>query len=194
MRPGRAYVLASAVRRRDMQNRPWRHRNDPTQGKAMNTKTPCNRFDWRQGLLAAMIGLLVWPQLGCAGDYGRLSRDPAVTAAFKEGRFSSDYRFYYVGRENQPYALVGIAEGYAFRSKFWKTVDPGTETFRKMVDHPYGFQHRAPYGAYILDSKGNRVGVWFSAFDLANVRVTDDRGVIVHNPYSPTRGTAPAFR
>ncbi len=137
-------------------------------------------------LIAAAAMLAATVISGCAGGYGRLHRDPAVTAVFKEGRFQSDYKFYYIGRESLPYAVVGIRDGYEFRSRFWKPIDPGTETFRKMVAHPYGFQESAPYGAYILDSDGKRVGIWFSSFDLTTVRVTQDGGVYVHNPYLPS--------
>ncbi|MGD8366077.1 MAG: hypothetical protein PVG78_00430 [Desulfobacterales bacterium] len=159
----------------------------------MNTNTPLRFFGWRYFFLALAAGLLLGSTLGCSSGYGRLHRDHSVTAAFEKAQFSSEYRFYYIGRKNQPYAIVGIQEGYEFRSKFWESVDPGTEIFRKMVEHPWGFQHQPPYGAYILDSKGNRVGIWFSSFDLASIRVTDDRGVLVYNPYSPTLINDPAM-
>jgi hypothetical protein len=132
--------------------------------------------------------LLMLAQSACVwGGYGRLNRDPAVTNAFGQSQFSSGYRFYFIGRENQPNAILGIQEGYEFRSRFWTPVDPSSETFRKMVmvAHPYGFQRQDPYGAHILDANGKRIGIWYSTFDFTTIRVTEDGGVYVKDPYSP---------
>ena len=140
------------------------------------------------GVMAfAVLGVIVLAGLlaGCGGGYGRLNRDSAVTAAFSDGRFSSDYSFYYIGRETMPYAIVGIREGYTFAAKFWKPIDPDTEPFRKMVLHPYGFRESQPYGAHLLDANNNRVGIIYTAYDLIHLRVTDEKEVLVYNPYSP---------
>jgi hypothetical protein len=138
-------------------------------------------------LAFATVGILILAGLlaGCSGDYGRLKRDSAVAGAFSDNRFSSAHTFYYIGRENMPYAIVGIREGYVFASKFWKPIDPDTETFRKMVLHPYGFRESQPYGAHLLDANGNRVGIIYTAYDLIHFRVNDEKEVTVYNPYRP---------
>lgn len=133
-------------------------------------------------LLAAMLGLL----LGCAGGYGRLEKGPEVTAAFVEHRLPSDHRFYYTGRDSMPYAIVGIRNEYRFESKFWRPIDPESEAFQKMVKTPYGYQQNQVRGAFLIGPDGERVGMWYSAYDFASFRVTEDRAVYVRSPYNPT--------
>jgi hypothetical protein len=142
----------------------------------------------RKFLPGIVLALLAVAWSGCSFDYGRLNRDPEITAAFAESRFPSDLRYFYIGRSGMPHAIVGIREGYEFRSKFWKPVDPTSDMFQKMVRNPYGSDQSKPYGAYLLDAKGNRVGVVYTAFDLVDLRVTDDKGVYVFDPYRPTGG------
>jgi hypothetical protein len=132
--------------------------------------------------LAVMLALF----FGCAGGYGRLEKGPEVTAAFVEHRLPSDYRFYYTGRDNMPYAIVGIRDGYRFQSKFWKPIDPDSDAFKKMVRSPYGYQQSQVRGAFLIGPDGERVGMWYSAYDFASFRVTADRAVYVHSPYNPT--------
>ena len=137
--------------------------------------------------LTIVFGIfLVLAQSACVwSGYGRLDRDSSVSTAFAENNFETDFQFYYNGRINQPYAIIGIREGYEFRSRFWTPIESSSETFEKMVRHPYGFQQYPPYGAHILDSSGNRIGIWYSAFDFTTIQVTEDRKVYVKSPYSP---------
>jgi hypothetical protein len=123
---------------------------------------------------------------GCAGGYGRMEKGPEVTAAFVEHRLPSDYRFYYIGRDNMPYAVIGIRNEYQLQSKFWKLIDPESDAFRKMVKTPYGYQENPARGALLVGPDGQQVGIWYSAYDFANFRVTDDKDVYVYDPYSPT--------
>ena len=150
----------------------------------------CSPF--KTALRISFLGIwLVLPAVvlsGCAGDWGRLNRDSEVTAAFMESRFPSDYRYFYTGRSGMPYVIVGIRDGYEFRSRFWTPVDPNSEAFLKMVRNPYGSHQSKPYGAYLVDTKGNRVGILYTAFGLVNFRVTDDKGVYVYSPYRPSGG------
>ena len=146
------------------------------------------------GQIKAAAATVILPVLlftACTLNHGRLNRDPAVTDAFLENRFSADYQFYYIGREGLPYAIIGIRDGYRFRSRFWTPVDSSAEKFQKMVKHPHGYQNYRPYGAHILDANGNRVGIWYSSYDFTSIRVTENREVYISNPYSPTGYTDP---
>ncbi len=132
--------------------------------------------------VAAMLAVLV----GCAGGYGKMKKVPEVTAAFVEHRLPSDHRFYYIGRDSMPYALIGIHNEYRLQSKFWKPIDPKSDAFKKMVETPYGYQENQVRGAFLIGPEGEPVGIWYSAYDFANFRVTEDKAVYVHSPYSPT--------
>ena len=54
------------------------------------------------GLLIALL------TSGCFGNYGRLKHNDDVTRAFKAHQVEPNYRYYYYGRTNMPYAIVGI--------------------------------------------------------------------------------------
>lgn len=139
------------------------------------------RLHW----LLPAAGLVLWLS-ACAGGYGGLNKTPDVTQMFVESRLPEDHSYYFIGRETMPYAVIGIKDGYQLQSRFWKPVDPDTDRFRKMVRSPYGHQSYPPMGAYMVGPEGNRVGLWYSTYDFASFRVTEDKTVYVYNPYDPT--------
>jgi len=44
-----------------------------------------------------------------------------------------DYKYYYYGRTNMPYAIVGIDRDYHMQSRVWREVDHDTDQFKKMI-------------------------------------------------------------
>ena len=56
----------------------------------------------------AVAGLLIMLIAGCSGNYGSFSKNVQVGNDFYSGNFQSDYDYYYSGRDNMPYAIIGI--------------------------------------------------------------------------------------
>ena len=125
-------------------------------------------------LLSAVIS-------GCFENYGRLKHNADVTRAFQSNQFEPDYQYYYYGRTNMPYAIVGIDRAYHMRSRIWREVDHDTEQFKKMVFWVWDDVYRPFYlsGADITDPQGKKVGVWYSGIWYAAVRFDADNRIVI---------------
>ncbi len=81
------------------------------------------------------LGVLIVATMvsGCFENYGRLKHNDEVTRAFQTYQVEPDYKYYYYGRTNMPYAIVGIDRAYYMQSTVWREVDRDTEQFKKMI-------------------------------------------------------------
>ena len=147
----------------------------------MHRISPENKNDRRFSYwTAALVLIFSVVAVGCAGSYGRLQRDPQVTKAFDDNTVNPEYQYYYYGRSNQPYIIVGIDRSYNMESRMWRSVEPNSDQFKEMVywiwiDVLYGYQREK--GAHILDPQGNRVGLWYSHLWWAAIRFSDDNRI-----------------
>ena len=131
-------------------------------------------------LTALFILILTALFFSCSGQYGSLKRDPAVTDAFDSNTVNREYQYFYYGRSNQPYIIVGIDPTYHMRSVMWREVDPDSEAFTEMIywiwtDVLWGY--RRTKGAHILDPQGNEAGIWYSHLWWAAIRFSDDNRI-----------------
>ncbi len=130
--------------------------------------------------ISTCILILVVLFSGCAGQYGSLKRDPQVTTAFDTKTVDRSYQYFYYGRSNQPYIIVGIDPTYHMRSVMWREVDPDSDAFEEMIywiwtDVLWGYQRIK--GAHILDPQGNKAGLWYSHLWWAAIRFSDDNRI-----------------
>lgn len=151
----------------------------------MNQRQPQN-IDSRFSQFCLKAGILLVSVMisGCFENYGRLKHNAEVSRAFQTYQVEPEYKYYYYGRTNMPYAIVGIDRTYHMRSRVWREVDHDTEKFRKMIfwtwdDIRYSYQRNFTQGAYILDPEGKRIGVWYSGLWWAAIRFEDDRRIVV---------------
>jgi hypothetical protein len=138
---------------------------------------------------AAAILLSSFLFLGCLQNYGRLKHNNEVTRAFQSYQVEPDYKYYYYGRTNMPYAIVGLDRAYHMRSRVWREVDHDSEQFKKMIFWVWD-DVRGPFylsGADITDPNGNKVGIWYSGIWYAAVRF-DENNRIVIMPDTPFLG------
>lgn len=140
-----------------------------------------NKSGSRATLLAVSILLAL---TGCMGNYGRLKADPALTDAFINGSGLPDYNYYYCGRENLPYAVVGIDPKYEFEDRVWHRIETREEVYKKAAGI-VAWNDIWSKGAEILDPSGNLIGIWFSYYQHTTVKVGPENKVAVYNPYSP---------
>jgi hypothetical protein len=110
-----------------------------------------------------IVGLLA---ISCQFEnVGGLERSPEVTAAFEAHRVPSDYRYYFLNQENNPFGVAGLKSGYGMEGPEWRSVDPSSPVFGKVVDLVKGFpaQGGLSEGFIILDSQKNPIGIWYSS-------------------------------
>lgn len=142
----------------------------------------------------AALGVLIAAAIlsGCIENYGRLRHNDETTRAFQTYQVEPDYKYYYYGRTNMPYAVVGIDREYQMRSRIWREVDQDTEKFKEMVfwvwdDYRYDNQHNFTKGADILDPDGKKVGIWYSGLWWAAIRFEENKRIVVM-PETPFMG------
>ena len=112
-------------------------------------------------------------------NLGWLRNSEDVGRAFATLQVSPNYRYWYLYLENSPYAVVGLNPEYRIEDISWTEVEPGSEVFGKVVGLVESFPvpGSRTYGAYILDSKGERIGVWYSSMG-AGITVDPDSKVV----------------
>ena len=120
---------------------------------------------------------------GCASNYGRLQANSEVTSLFETYQILDDYRYYYSGPDAEPFAVIGIHRSYSLGSKLWKAVDLTETQLKSWIQsgmHRRFF--RTPYGYYILGPAGERIGIWYSMWPTATIKLGDDPQVFVFTP------------
>jgi len=131
------------------------------------------------------LAVLVLMAAGCTKNYGQFSKSAEVSLAFQQGDHQPDYQYFYAGRDNMPYAIIGIDRSYTVPSRYWIPFDPESGMLRKMSDNMYGKHSYYPAGYHILDPDGNIIGVWFSSVNQYSVSVDQQNRtveVLFRNP------------
>lgn len=109
---------------------------------------------------------LIWlfqPDVSLA-EIGGIRIDREVKASFNAYRFDSSYRYYFMGLENNPIAVMGLQKDYKFKNINWREVDPSSNTFKHVVELVKLFPkpNGPAIGAYILDGQKNIIGHYYS--------------------------------
>lgn len=112
-------------------------------------------------------------------NIGWLRNDEDVGRAFEKLQVSPDHRYWYLYLENSPYAVLGLKREYRIEDISWTEVDPGSETFQKVVGLVQNFPvpGSRTNGAQILDAKGERIGVWYSSM-RAGITIDPDSKLV----------------
>ena len=121
---------------------------------------------------------------GC-DNYGKLQRDQSLTKAFQNNQVDDGYIYYYLGRDNMPYAIAGIDPRYTLKSKFWQPLEPKTEKFKKMIYWIWTDHNYAPYGAYVMGPGGEKVGIFYSSIDRVVINFDKTNKTISLIPDTP---------
>ncbi|MBT8366672.1 MAG: hypothetical protein KJP23_18430 [Deltaproteobacteria bacterium] len=146
-------------------------------------------FRYSSAVIVLLIASLI---SGCFENYGRLKHNNDITRAFQTYQVEPEYKYYYYGRTNMPYAIIGIDRAYHMRSRIWREVEQDTKKFQNMVfwiweDIRYAYQRNFTQGAYILDPEGNKVGIWYSGLWSAAIRFDENNRIVVM-PETPFMG------
>ena len=122
---------------------------------------------------------------GAATGFGRLDFDGEVERAFNAGLQLEGYRYYYSGMINSPDGIIGIREDYTLETTLWKEYDSERQVFKELVGQMKltgGGLGRFIRGMAILDSRGEKIGVWFSELDRTTVRMRGESAVEISTP------------
>ena len=117
-------------------------------------------------LLVIIQGMLT----GCAtaGQRSGITSSQEATAIWHTYEVLPNYNYYYAGPETRPFYIIGIDDSYKLRSKLWKPVDLTPEMLNNWFNYyrpRVGGYNPLPYGAFILDPNGERIGLWYSVVD-----------------------------
>ncbi|WP_020587465.1 hypothetical protein [Desulfobacter curvatus] len=146
---------------------------------------------------AFLVFVFFFIPAGCGFDKaGHMRHSPDLMEQYREKTLPEQLSYFYCGRKNLPYAVVGIDPAYSFETKFWFPIEFGPDLYRK-IDH---LSHLEPnqnrmYARSILGPAGNTIGVWFSFYHSTGVIVDDaNHKIKVFNPYKPESGPYHMYR
>ncbi len=138
------------------------------------------RFYW------IIVLFSVFFMAGCMELYGSLRPNPDIEKFFYGKKQLPDFNYYYNGRSDLPYAVIGIHKDYNFNDRVWIRIEDNSDVYDK-IDHILHSpkSRNNTIGADILDSSGNKVGIWFSYYRHTVVKVYPDMRIDVFSPYRP---------
>ncbi len=121
---------------------------------------------------------------GCAGSMGKIQFNQSLSGSYKDTLQIEEFNYYYCGRSGLPYAVIGIDKKYKFNDRIWNkinTLDDLLLEIYRLADTPHDYYKMTV--ADILDSKGDKIGVWFSYYHHTEVTINQDKKIIdVLNP------------
>ena len=132
--------------------------------------------------LTFIAALIILP--GCMADYGQLKGDPGLTDVFQDLAALPDYNYYYNGRANVPYAVIGIDPQYEFQDRVWHRIENRADVVKK-VANIRSWNREWSQGAEIVGPSGEKLGIWFSYYRQTTVKVGPGNMVAVYSPYVP---------
>jgi hypothetical protein len=118
-------------------------------------------------------------------NIGKLQASAEITKIFEDHQILPDYFYYYSGLQGVPDAIIGIQANFSLRLDQWRKVDLTSLTLKTWISRMQAVQLIRPQGAWILDSEGNRVGIWFSGLQQTAVRLQQNNRVVIVPPKPP---------
>lgn len=143
-------------------------------------------------LYISILGLLT----NCAGfaNYGTVKRDVSVTEKFKSSEIDPRYNYFYFGKEERPFSIMGIDRSYTVESKFWYPIELTKEQLQRWI---IAFEAKQIYqtgsgaakatyrGSEILNPQGEPAGVIYSMLHWIVITFPGDSVVVPYPPSYP---------
>jgi len=147
-------------------------------------------------LLAVLLLVVIHGTLtGCATTAGEKSSGVVTsreaTEIWHSYEILPNYHYYYSGPDTQPNYIIGIDDRYKLMTEFWKPVDLTPAMLKNWFNYirPRVGYSQDPFGAFISDSNGERIGLWYSVRDwrlTGTATVGENNQVFVTRPARPT--------
>ena len=139
-------------------------------------------------VIAAICAFLLTPAVhaGLFDAYAKFKKDPEIRDTFRETKALPNLNYFYTGRSNLPYAVIGIDPKYVLESRFWNKIETRDMVIDK-VDHLMPVPPFNMAASIILDANGNQIGIWFSYYTSTIVKFGKDHTLTIYSPYTPNR-------
>jgi len=147
----------------------------------------------KAAILSVLLLVVIQSTLiGCAATadsrkHSGVATSQEATDIWHSYKILPNYRYYYSGPDAQPNFIIGIDDRYHLQSNIWKPVDLTPEKLKGWINFGrprVGFSLDR-YGAFITDSNGERIGLWYSMHDwrlLGSASVGENNQVSVTRP------------
>lgn len=111
----------------------------------------------------AISAMLIVPGFSFA-QTGSVRISKEVAKGFEAYKLDPNYDYYFMNLKNDPCAVVGLKRDYAIHDIQWKKIPTDSNEFKHVVDLVKRFPMAGSpaFGAYILDSQKNTIGVYYS--------------------------------
>ena len=125
---------------------------------------------------------------GCSvmGSYGTVVPDGETTYAFEAFQMDPGMKYYFIGSESYPRALIGLKKEYVLDNNLWKLIKPDSGVLQRMVQSMQKMASELgvkQYGFAMNDPKGRSIGVWYSPLKISkSIEMQGDNRVIVYAP------------
>jgi hypothetical protein len=134
-------------------------------------------------MLTGMVSIV-----GCQGTYGKIKFNPDINKIYTDRSGLPDYDYFYTGRSNLPDAVIGIDKKYQFNARLWGKIETHKEVFKKIQNLNYTPSGDSELiGGDIFDRNDMKIGIWFSYYHHAVVKITPEGTVEIYTPYSPNQ-------
>jgi hypothetical protein len=127
-----------------------------------------------RGLTALALAALAVVACAGYGGYAQVRHDADITRAFEAGNPPQAYRYYFLGWENRPNAILGLDRRYTLTSRFWKPVETADASLMQLAAATYDSPSTDPFGSRVVDAEGNVIGVLYTAALMASVKVNPE--------------------
>lgn len=141
-------------------------------------------------LLAVFLSLVLLT--GCAtsgGSYARLDRDRDLDNRFRNYEVMQDYNYYTSGGYDKPNAILLIHKDYVLDNPGNLWVEVPYVDYNQMRKWIYVISSEQDakrsgdyFATYMLDEKGNRVGIWYSVEMFATAKFLGENRILVYTP------------
>jgi hypothetical protein len=139
----------------------------------------------RRDLLGVMMALPVI-FMACASAPSHFRRNYDVSDTFENYQLLNGYQYYLNGLPHSPTALVSIKKNYRLSSPVWHAVKMDRAKLRdlvsRMLNTPGSEYNTAPNGAYILNDRGQVIGIWYSVWALPVMTFQSDTEFTISQP------------
>jgi hypothetical protein len=111
----------------------------------------------------AISAMLIVPGFSFA-QTGSVRISKEVAKDFEAYKRDPNYDYYFMNLENNPCAVIGLKKDYAIHDIQWKKLSSDSNEFKNVIElvKRFPMSGSTAFGAYILDSQENTIGVYYS--------------------------------